>query len=288
MGNDTIGATNLRAENISKLVTGFALQSFKLKPLCMVDSSSSWVETYYRESATELTGGQSANVKGIPRLASFPYGEVQWTKVSQVLEKYGIEGVISWEDENTNNVPAVTRTLLRIGRAVAYAIDVQIETVIKANAGNTVTITTGSEWNSATVANRDPVQNILDAKREIAIDNYDPDSGNAYLCVNPSDYASMLGNTKIVNNPTFKSADVVSNGVVGEICGCKLVVTNAITVSNAYLVIAKEALTWKEAMPLRVITIEDPMIKTTIRAGSMGVCQIPNPNAICRIKNTRA
>lgn len=285
---ETTGQTTLRAENISKIVTGFALQEYKLKTLCMVDTSTSWIESYYQETATELTGGTSSAVKGVPRLAAFPYGEVSWTKVSSYIEKYGMEGVISWEDENTNNIPTVTRTLLRISRAVAFAVDTQIEAVIKANAGNSVAVTVGNEWNSGTVANRDPIQNILDAKREIAIDNYDPDSGNAYLVLNPSDYASLLGNAKVINNPTFKAADVVANGVVGQICGLKIMVSNAVSVSGAYVVIAKEALTWKSAMPLTVETITDPMIKKTIRACELGVCQVPNPNAICKITNTRA
>lgn len=288
MGAETTGQQSLRAENISKIVTGFALQEYKLKTLCMVDTSSAWIESYYQESATELTGGTGANIKGVPRLANLPYGEVNWTKTSSYIEKYAMEGVVSYEDENFNNVPVITRTLLRISRAVANAVDQQIESVIKANAGNTITVTTGNEWNSSTVANRDPIQNILDAKREIAIDNYDPDSGNAYLVLNPSDYASLLGNAKVINNPTFKAADVVANGVVGQICGLKIMVSNVVTVSGAYVVIAKEALTWKEAKPLSVETIIDPMIKKTIRACEMGVAQVPNPNALCWIKNTRA
>ena len=108
---DTTGQADLRAENVAKIVTGFALQSYKMKQLCMMSPSSSWIESYYRETATELTGGLGSNVKGIPRLANFPYGEVSWTKVSSYIEKYGMEGVISWEDAVTNNVDVIARTL---------------------------------------------------------------------------------------------------------------------------------------------------------------------------------
>ena len=286
---DTIGQTNLRNENISNIVTGFALQSYKLKQLCMLNKSSSWIESYFKESKAELTGGAGSAVKGIPRLANFPYGEVSWTKVSSYIEKYGMEGIISWEDENTNNIDVIARTLLRIGRAVAYAVDNQIESTIKTTSGtNSVSISSGYEWNSATVANRDPIQNILNAKREIAIDNYDIDDGTGYLVVNPTDYANLIGNSKVVNNPTFKSADVVTNGVVGQICGLKVIVSNSVSVSGAYVVKAKEALTWKEAKPLTVVTIDDPGIKKTIRAFELGVCQVPNPEAICKITNTQA
>ena len=111
---DTVGQLDLRAENISKVVTGFALQEYRFKQVCMVQSSNSWKETYYTETAADLTGGLGSSVKGVPRLANFPYGEVSWTRTSSYLEKYGMEGVISWEDATTNEIDVIARTLLRI------------------------------------------------------------------------------------------------------------------------------------------------------------------------------
>jgi len=140
----------------------------------------------------------------------------------------------------------------------------------------------------ATIANRDPIKDILLGIAEIAKDNYDPLNGNGFLCLNYDDYVNLLSNSKVINNPTFKTADVVSNGRVGQICGLGIIVSNVITASQAYIVIAKEALTWKEAMPLTTEVITDPMIKKTIRCAEMGTTQIPNINAICKITNTRA
>src|SRR3990167_2114135 len=284
----TSGENSLRAENISKIVTGFALQAYKMKQLCMEDNSSAWQETYYREGASELTGGASAAIRGVPRLAGFPHAEPSYTKVSSFIEKYGVEGTISAEDALTNNIPMIARTLLRIGRAVANAVDIQIEATLNADAGNALAVASGNEWDSATVANRDPVQDILNAKKLIAEDNYDTDNGNGYLVLSPKDYANLLGNTKIVSNPTFKAADIVANGVVGQLLGLKIIVSNVVTADQAYVVIAKEALTWKSVTPLTVKTIEDAGIKWTIRAWEMGVTQTPNPNAICEITNTAA
>jgi hypothetical protein len=289
----TTGDADLRKEFVDGAVKAVALMEYKLKTLCTVDSSSAWTETYYRESNSELVGGGVASpttVKGIPRLAPFPYGEVAWTKVQSLIEKYGMEGMISYEDERLNNIPMIQRTILRIGRAVAYAVDSQIAAVMLASAGNTFAITAGSEWDSATVANRDPVFDILTGIQMLRADNVDALNGNGYLCVNGTDYTNIISNSKVVNNPTFKTADVVSNGVVGEICGLKIMVTQALEVTApdvAYIAVAKEAMTWKEATPLTVLQIEDPGIKTTIRAFELGVCQMPSPNAVCKITNTR-
>ncbi len=115
-------------------------------------------------------------------------------------------------------------------------------------------------------------------------------NGSGYLVLNGTDYTNLITNTKIINNPTFKSADVVTNGVVGEIAGLKIMVTEALEVTTpdvAYILVAKEAMTWKEATPLTVVQVEDPGIKTTIRAFELGQCQVPSPNAICKITNTR-
>jgi len=145
----TTGEKELRKENISEIVKGFALQEYRMKPLCMIDTSTSWVETYYRENQNELTASGTGNsVKSIPRGVGFPHGETNWTKHSAYIEKYGLQSEISYEDEHFSNIPVIARTLLRLGRAVAYAVDVQIESVIAANAGNSVAITAGSEWNS--------------------------------------------------------------------------------------------------------------------------------------------
>lgn len=285
----TTGDYALRKEFVDGAVKAVALMEYKLKTLCTVDGSSAWTESYYRETNTDpASPDATTTIKGIPRLAPFPYGEASWTKVSALIEKYGLEGMISYEDQMLNNIPMIQRTILRIGRGVAAAVDDQIESVMSANAGNTFAITGGSEWNSATVANRDPVYDILTAIQYLRADNIDALNGQGYLVVNGTDYTNIISNSKVVNNPSFKTADVVSNGVVGQICGLKIMVSEQVTADQAYVVVAKEAMTWKEATPLTVLQIEDPGIKTTIRAFELGVCQMPSPNAVCKITNTRA
>jgi hypothetical protein len=199
-----------------------------------------------------------------------------------------MEGVISYEDANYNNIPMIERTILKISRAVSYSIDVTIEAVLGTSYGNTVAVAAGSEWDSATVANRDPIKNILDAIQTIRADNIDALNGNGYLVVNGTDYTNLMSNSKVINNPSFKTADVVANGVVGQIAGLKIMVTEAVTADAAYVVVAKEGLVWKEAQPLTVIQKVDEGISTTIRAFELGVCQLLAPNCVCKITNTRA
>jgi len=277
---DTTGMGDLRAETISRVVTGFALQEYVLKQLCMIQSSNAWTETYYAETATDLTGGAGSAVSGVPRLAAFPYGEVSWTKTSGRNVKHGMEGVISWEDAKTNAVDVIARTLLRIARAVAKSVDGTIAAAILANAGNIQAAT--ATWNNAVIANRDPIQDILNAKALIAIDNYNPDK-NGYLLLHPTNYAELLGNANIRNAGQFYTDDVTKNGRVGRLLGLTVLVTNSVTEGGAQVVVGKEACTWKSVQGLTVKTIEDPGVKYTIRAWEVGQIQVINTNAICSI-----
>lgn len=277
---DTTGMGDLRAETISRVVTGFALQEYVLKQLCMIQSSNAWTETYYAETATDLTGGAGSEVSGVPRLAAFPYGEVSWTKTSGRNVKHGMEGVISWEDAKTNAVDVIARTLLRIARAVAKSVDGTIAAAILANAGNIQAAT--ATWNNAVIANRDPIQDILNAKALIAIDNYNPDK-NGYLLLHPTNYAELLGNANIRNAGQFYTDDVTKNGRVGRLLGLTVLVTNSVTEGGAQVVVGKEACTWKSVQGLTVKTIEDPGVKYTIRAWEVGQIQVINTNAICSI-----
>lgn len=282
---DSTGEADLRAENVSRIVTSFALQEYKMLQLCMVQSSNSWKETYHKETATELTGGLGSAVKGIPRLGNFPYGEVTWTEASSRHLKHGMEGVISWEDVKTNEVDVLARTFLRIARAVASSVDTEIYSQLSSGAGNTVA--TIDTWNSATIANRNPMQDILNAIKEITIDNYDPYQ-NGFLLVSPTDFANLMGNETVRNAGQFWTNDVSKNGRVGRLAGLNLIVSNTVTADQAMVVIAKECATWKEASPLTVTTIEDPGIKWTIRAFQVGTVQLKNPNCVCTITNTQA
>ena len=288
---DSVGMADLRAENVSKIVTGFALQEYRMKSLCLIQKSNSWKETYQKETKSELTASGTRNVEGVSRLANFPYGEVTWTEASSRLKKHAMEGVISWEDAVTNEIDVMQRTLLRIGRAVAKSVDDEIWDVLTegqtASTINSLSITAGNEWDSATIANRDPIQNILDAIKEIATDNYNPYQ-NGYLLLSPKDFSNLMGNANVRNAGQFWTADATRNGKVGQILGLNIIVSNSVTADYAAVVIAKEACTWKEAKPLTVQTIEDPGIKYTVRAWEVGCAQLKNPEAVCLIDNTQA
>lgn len=293
---DTVGQVSIRGEHIERAVTGFALEAYKMKPLVMTSTSSSWKESYFQESKAELAAGTTARIKGIPRLAKFPTGNVTWTKKDAFMTKYGFEGTMPWEDIRTNAIDVQQRTFLRIARAVTNSVDTEIWDVLSQGAStsngvapsdiNSVTLAAGKEWDSSTLANRDPIQNILDARKEITIDNYDIGT-KGFLVVSPTDFANILGNANVRNAGQFYTDDVTRNGRVGKLAGLKVVEANVVTASFAMVLIAKECATWQTAAPLTVKTIDDPGVSLTIRAWEVGVTQLTNPEAVCLIINTQ-
>ncbi len=285
------GAVDLRAENVERDVKGFALQNYKFKQVLMTRKGSANQETYFQETAADLTAAGTRNVKGLGRFSEFPTGVVTFQEKRAFIEKYGMEGEIAIEDVLFNSIDLIARTKLRIGRAVAKSVDDEIWDVISESQSasdlNALSITAGNEWDSATVANRDPIQNFLDAKKLMSESNYDPDGGKLFFLMSPKDYANVLGNSKVSNNTSFRAADVVANGRVAQIVGGTIIVSNSVTADFCLALIAKEIGTWVTAVPMQVHTEERKGIKWTIRAFEMGVTQLINPKAGVLIDNTQ-
>lgn len=289
---NTVGDLTLRKENVARSVTGFALQEYKFKQLLMTSSSSANRESYFQETATELTASGTESIKGIPRLAEFPEVRVNWTKKDAYIEKYGDQGTISMEDKFFNDIDVIARTELRIARSITKQVDDEIWDVLsQSQTGtdtNVYTITAGNEWDSATLANRDPVYDIARAITAIQQNFYPIRNGNGFLLVNDLDYTNLITNSKVSNNPSFRALSNLENGAVSQFMNLTVISSESVTADYALVCLAKECGTWKEAMPLTVATIYDEGIKWTIRAWEMGVAQLTNPKAVTRIANTRA
>ncbi len=288
-----VGQSDIKGENINRAVKGFALKEFKLRQVCLLKSSNKWTETYYRETAADLTVGDSLasnagiEVQGTPRLAAFPHVDPSWTKVQTRHIKFAAEGIVSLEDKLTDAIDVQARTILRVARAIASAVDTYIYTQLTAEGSTSGVVASQDAWDSATVANRDPIGDILIGQGTMMENNYDI-LRNGFLLLSPKDYGSLLRNSKVINNPSFKTADVVTNGVVGQIAGLKIIVSNSVVADEAMMVMGQRACTWASAVPLTSAVIEDKGVKFTIRSWEIGHIEITDPEALYTITNTQA
>ncbi len=287
---DTVGQTDIRGENISKVVKVFEKKLFKLKPLLLNVSSSDWTESYYKEDPTILTASGTRSIKEIGRLSQFPTLEASWTLVQQQHLKYGGEGIISMEDILTNAINVQMRTLEKIAEAIINAIDIAIYAALTDGTLSTSgTVATVAPWDAAAASTRDPIQDILRGIEAMDENNIDALSGGRLL-LNPHDHASLIMNSKVINNPSFKTADVVSNGKVGQIVGLTMVKTTSVTADEAMIIIDQQTATWQSVVGLTTTVINNTEttagIRTLIRSWEIGQIQITNPKKIYTINNT--
>ena len=278
----------LREEYIDTAVKAVVKINEKWKALCTIDSSSAYTESYFRETNDDDSdGGTGSPIRGVPEYAPFPYFDVTETKVSSIVEKYAGESIISMEAQQYATIPMLQRKIYRLGRKIVYQVDTAIESQVSSDAGNTLAISVGYEWDASTVANRDPVKDILDAIQKLREDGIDALNGDGYLVVNGQDYTNIISNSKVLNHPTYESG-VMRNGQVGRLLGLTIVVSEVTTADQAYVLVAKQGMVWKEAEGMKVKTIVDEGKSTTIRAWERGVFQLQAPNEVCKITNTRA
>ena len=284
----TANDEDMLRENIDSGVKAVVKIEEKWRALCAQDSSSAYTETYFRETNEDSTdGGTGSPIRGLQPMSPFPFIKVTETEVSTITEKYAAESLISMEAIADLTVPMLQRHIYRIGRKIIYQIDTAIHTEVSGSAGNTVAIGVGNEWDSDTIANRDPVKDFLDAIQTLRVDGIDALAGNGKIVTNGQDYTNVISNSKILNHPTFQSVSAVANGVVASLVGLDIVVSEVVTADQAYVLVAKQGMVWKTREGMKTHMDVTPGKSTLISAWERGVFQLQVPNEICKITNTR-
>lgn len=274
---------DLRTNLYDKMVKGFAMQKYKFKQAVSVVSTSAWKNYFYRENPTQLTA-----YKGIPRGADFPQADVTYERVSAVIEKYGLESNIAYEDILTDDIDVRDRTLMRVAEGVAKAVDDEIYDKLSESGTPTniqsVTIEAGYEWDTSSGAIFD---NLGEARQKIAEYNYETTD---LLCfISPKDQRSITSYifSKGAQAPQL-SDSTARNGSIGKLNGVDFIVSNSVEASQALLVVPKVCGTWKEVVPLQTTTKEDPYKSVTIRSVELGTTQVTDPKAVVLILNTQS
>jgi len=279
------GADNLRGENISKVVTVLASKKFKLMPLLKQIKSSNMTETYFEEDATILTAAGTRDIKGIGKFSEFPTVNRAWTKTSSDHIKYGAESEISMEDLRLGAFNMQSRTVDGIAESIVNSIDIAIYAALTAATATSGTIAAVAGWDAATATNQNPVNDILRGIQAMDENNYDAQE-NGYLLVNPHDYASLMQNSKVINNPTFKTADIVSNGKMGQVANLTIVKTTSVTDDEAMIIIGNKTAQWQSAIGFESAVIKKEGKSTIFRSWQMGQIQIIHKKAIYTITGT--
>lgn len=291
----TVEQGDIRGLDIERTVKGFALTEYVFKNDCTVTPTTGDSIRWYQETAADLTAVAPSYIANISPLSQFPNLEVNWTRNTSYVRKYAAEGFISMEDIKTADIDVLARTLLRITRAVVKQVDTRIFTIMSAGFVSTAasiptsinTQEATKAWNTASYSGVDIVLDIMNIKRKIWTNNYNPEGASLYL--SPTDYANMVSwliSSKGSAIPGF-SSERVSTGVVMNILGLNVKVSTNVVASGALVVIPKVSCTWKSVYDTTAKVIEEPGIGSKIRVYEMGEAILTDPLSVGLIYTTQ-
>jgi hypothetical protein len=286
---DTSGMADIRGLDIDKLAKGFADEQNIFKKFCTQTSTSAREIRWYSKTAgfldstdtTAITASQIANTSFNSRPVVV---EQSWTRNTSYVRKYFVESpTISDEDIKDCDIDILATNVRDLTRAVERQVDARIYTVISTSTG----VQTGAstdEWDVAATA--DPIKDILNMKKALRQYGYDPEG--AILTLNSIEHTNLLSwliSVKGSSIPAFASSHV-ETGVVMELLGCKIVVSENATTDQALMFIPQQSATWKSFVPVTAVTMDDPGIGKKIRVWEEGECICTDPKSVYLLTNT--
>jgi len=287
---DNSGQADIRGIDIDKMAKGFADEENVFKKFCTITPTSAREIRYYRKTSgfldsadtTAITASQIANTAERARPIVV---EQSWTRVTDYVRKYFVESpLISMEDIKDTDVDILATNVRDLVRAVARQVDKRIYDVLTTDNGNTNAST--AAWDAG--SGQDPIEDLLEAKQLIREDGYNPEG--AWLLLSPKDHKNLmvwLISTKGASIPSFASS-AVSDGMVMEILGLKVMVSTNVDADEAAVVVPNRCMTWKTFTPLTSAVIDEPGMGKKIRVWEEGEAIMTDTNACCIITNTAA
>ena len=150
---------------------------------------------------------------------------------------------------------------------------------------NFVTISgTWSQNYAATGAN--PIEDIMEAKQKIRSYGYNPEGAEMFLnSITHKNLLNWLINQKGSSIPSFAS-EKVKSGVVMEILGVNVVVSENVTSNFGAIAQSKRAVTWKQFVPITTGVINEVGIGTKVRIWEEGEAILTDPRSVCLLSGT--
>jgi len=297
---DTAGQAEIRGIDIDKLAKGFAdidnifkkyanNSKTKAREIRWYQKTSGFLET---PTATGLTTTLINPVDGGARPSSI---EQSWTRQTSYVKKYFVESpLFSIEDIKDSDIDVLGTNVRDLTRAVARKVDLRFFSVITEAAAATPTVpapstvntsvATADGWNDADTG--DPIADILLMKQTIYSQGYNPEG--AILCMNSIEHRFLIDyliNVKGSSIPAF-SSEKVKTGVVMEILGVNVVISENWTTDSVGMFIPNRSVTYKAFMPMTSVVMDEPGIGKKIRVWEEGEFLLTDPKSVYILTDT--
>lgn len=289
----TSAQATLRGLDVNKVAVGFAEEDFVFKPWAKQTTTAAREIRWYQKTAGFLTPTSPAEIANVVEGARPSILEQSWTRQTSYVRKYFVQSpLITMEDEKDCDVDVMAGNIHDLTRAVAYQVDLRIANVLTDtyNASSTTinTVTANAAWNAASYTNVNIVEDIMEAKQKIRSYGFNPEGG--VIAMNSLAHKSMI--TWLIDGkgssiPAFASQKI-ETGVVMEILGLRVVVTEIITTDYAVVFLPQFSVKWKAFTPLTTAVIVEEGMGKYIRVWEEGEALLEYPRSVSLISNTDA
>lgn len=271
---------SIRGLDVDKAVKGFALTNYIFKNKVTVSAMAGDSVRWYQETAADLTATSPSKVTDIAPLSTFTNLEVNESRETSYPTKYGARSFISSNDLKSVDIDILARTLLRLTRAVIKQVDTKIYDIISEgqspiNIGTGVALGTGWDDTSGGA----PITDILSGQQAIAENDYDIASGEIWMTPKSHRYLkAYIIETKGSSIPGFSSTEV-KTGVVMNLLGWDVVVSNNVVANSVWMGLPKTACTWKTYENTTAQVVDKPGLGKEILVWEQGVALLTDPKA---------
>lgn len=290
---DSHSQAEIRGIDIDKLAKGFADEEFVFKNFLTVTPTSAREIRWYQKTAGVL---DSVDTTGITasQIANQAFGsrpvvvEQTWTRNTSYVRKYFVESpLLNDEDIKDTDIDILANNIRDLTLSVANQVDARIWDVVTESVTPVNILTSaasGTGWDDTT--NGNPIVDLLSGAMKIRQNGYK--ISDIVVWMNPVEYKNLLNYIITVKGssiPAF-SSDKVQSGVLLEIVGQKIVVSNNATTDYAVQLIPQRSATWKSFAPITARTVEDVGIGTKIRVWEEGEAILTDPKSVHLITDT--
>lgn len=285
---ETSGMAEIRGIDIDKVAKGFADEENIFKSFVSVMPTSAREIRWYQKTAGFLAAVKPDSIDNVSQLALPTVVEQSWTRQQSYVRKYFVESpLISQEDIKDTDIDILMTNIRDLTRAVARLVDERIYNVITENQSPSNILSgaaTGTGWDDTTTGN--PILDIMAAKQAIRAQGYNPEG--AVLVMNSIEHKWLLNYLITVKGSSIPnySSDKVESGVVMNILGTKILVSENAPTDSVAMWIPGRSATWKTFVPITSRTIEDVGIGTKIRVWEEGECILTDPKSVYLITDT--
>lgn len=286
------GEQNIRGIDIDKLAKGFADEQLVFKQFLTITPTSAREVRWYQKTAgfldsTDTTAITASQLKNNAQLALPQVVEQSWTRNTSYVRKFFVESPwLSIEDIRDSDIDVLATNIRDLTKGImkqvdSYIFDVMTESNATGPAPSTINYTmnaTGAAgWGGASA---NPILDLLSGAKSIMTNSYD--TSNLVTLMHPNEYTDLMNYLITVKGssvPSFAS-DKVENGVLMNLLGQKIVVSNNVTTGYVLQFVPQRASTWKSFMPITAQTKEEIGIGSKIRVWEEGVCLLTDPKAV--------